>query len=128
MMHYLAIGTGGMIGALLRFWLGLALEPAGGSFPLGTLTANWIGCLALGWFNTRFSRLPLPSAIRTGIGTGLIASFTTFSTFSVETHRLIQSDQPGAALYLLSSLWGGLFLLWIGNRIGNTEKGEKAPC
>ena len=65
-MQVLAVGLGGMAGALLRYGLGLALAPPVGSFPVETLTANWIGCLALGWFHSRFSGAPLSQAVRGG--------------------------------------------------------------
>ncbi|GGA40192.1 hypothetical protein GCM10007416_11460 [Kroppenstedtia guangzhouensis] len=122
-MQVLAVGLGGMAGALLRYGLGLALAPPVGGFPVGTLTANWIGCLALGWFHSRFSGAPLSPAVRGGIATGLIGSFTTFSTFSVETHQLLQSGQMGTAcLYLLASLWGGIFLLRTGVRLARGKE------
>ncbi|MFD1426532.1 CrcB protein [Kroppenstedtia sanguinis] len=125
-MQILAVGIGGVLGALLRYGLGLALASPEGSFPVGTLTANWIGCLALGWFHSRFSKIFLSPALRGGITTGLIGSFTTFSTFSMETQQLLQSGQIGTAcLYLLASLWGGLFLLYIGVRLAK-RKGRRA--
>ncbi|OYD09889.1 fluoride efflux transporter CrcB [Paludifilum halophilum] len=124
-MNYLAVGVAGMVGALLRYAIGLLFLPDRPvhevTFPFGTWIANGIGCFALGWFQTRvFSGLS--SVWRTAIGTGLIGSFTTFSTFSVETVQLLQSGNPEmAAIYLLLSLWGGLFLAWAGGRIGRIQ-------
>lgn len=49
-MHYLLIGLGGFIGAILRYWIGGMLQPVSphASFPLGTLVVNALGCFAIG--------------------------------------------------------------------------------
>ncbi|WP_018131918.1 fluoride efflux transporter CrcB [Effusibacillus pohliae] len=119
-MLYLAVGTGGILGALLRYYLGVSVHAWWAlPFPLATLVTNFIGCFVLGWFTTRVARLGwFPAWIRLGFGTGVVGSFTTFSTFSVETFELIRQGLWGTALlYVLLSLWGGLFLAWAGCRI-----------
>ncbi|MBA4601100.1 fluoride efflux transporter CrcB [Thermoactinomyces mirandus] len=130
-MIYWVIGIAGMIGALLRYVVGI-LFPAGWfwGFPLGTLFVNWIGCFLLSWLMIWSVQVfPLPSWLRTGLGTGLVGSFTTFSTFSVEAVRMIYSGLwRMALLYVFLSLWGGLFFAWIGSRLStggkNIEPGE----
>lgn len=122
-MVYLAVGLAGAIGAVFRYWLGEAVHGWWSHpFPFGTLIINYIGCIALGWFTAVMSRKPaFPSWLRTGIATGLIGSFTTFSTFSVETLTLLQNGQwMLALLYVLLSLWGGLLLAWWGLREADT--------
>jgi CrcB protein len=122
-MVYLAIGLAGALGAVLRYWLGEAVSGWWtNSFPIATLVINYLGCIALGWFTGRVSKLPsFPPWLRTGIATGLIGSFTTFSTFSVETLNLLQNGQwMLALLYVLLSLWGGLVLAWWGIRKADT--------
>lgn len=77
------IGTGGFLGAVSRYAVALAL-PAG--FPWGTLVANVLGSFALGLllYERRFADA-LATETRVAVGTGFLASFTTYSTFAVET-------------------------------------------
>ncbi|MBA2875573.1 fluoride efflux transporter CrcB [Thermaerobacillus caldiproteolyticus] len=121
-MVYVVVGIAGILGALSRYYLGLFIDTWWHHiFPLATLSINLIGCFLLSWLTMYVSRLNiLHPYLVTGIGTGFIGSFTTFSTFSVETVRLIQHAQWSMALlYVLSSLWGGLFMSWLGFQIGN---------
>ena len=113
-VNYLLVGAAGMIGALLRYGLGLAVpaDVSSGAFPAGTFIANMIGSFVLGWFTTHISAMRrLHPHLLTAIGTGLIGSFTTFSTFSVETVRLLKNGFTGMALfYACISLIGGLLM------------------
>lgn len=123
-MVYAVIGLAGMVGALLRYYLGLSVHWNWDMiFPLGTLITNYIGSFALGWFTTWVSTSALGHPlIRAGIGTGLIGSFTTFSTFSVETMKLLQAGYWATALaYVLLSVWGGLTLAWLGYRLAQAN-------
>jgi CrcB protein len=123
-----------MVGALLRYSLGLLVHGWWvGAFPLGTLLINFVGSFALGWLTAWVNRVGnVPAWVKPGIGTGLIGSFTTFSTFSVETVNLMQQQLWGdAALYVGLSLMGGLFLAWAGLYIGaiprSSRMGEANP-
>jgi fluoride exporter len=116
-MIYFIVGFAGILGALFRYDLGLYIHSWWSkSFPLETLIINYLGCFILGWFTPwAKSRKNIPSWIRVGFGTGFIGSFTTFSTFSVETMELLQKGLWGTAiLYVLLSLWGGLLMAWCG--------------
>ncbi len=126
-MIYWIIGMAGMIGALLRYvaeWL----FPAGlyWGFPFGTLLVNFLGCFLLSWFTVWSVQVfPLPSWFRTGFGTGLIGSFTTFSAFSAEVVNMIHIGLWQMALvYIFLSLWGGLFLAWYGSLLAVKQKKE----
>lgn len=128
-MIYVLVGIAGIAGALLRYLLGLYFS---GwwilDFPMATFLTNMAGSFALGWITNYLPRLKFlhPYAL-TAIGTGLIGSFTTFSTFSVETVRLMMNNKWGIAIiYILSSLWGGLLFSWLGYRLGlKRDNGEK---
>ncbi|MBA4543279.1 MULTISPECIES: fluoride efflux transporter CrcB [Thermoactinomyces] len=130
-MVYLAIGATGMLGALLRYWLGIWIPTAWiWGFPLGTLFINLAGSFLLSVFSVWFTRFPkMPSWLKTGITTGFIGSFTTFSTFNVELLTFMQHHAWIMALsYLWLSLVGGLFFSWSGWRIGkNLAEREKEP-
>jgi CrcB protein len=117
----LFVGLGGIIGALLRYYLGIwSLEWTHTLFPTGTFTANMLGSFVLGWLTTRIIQNKVVHPyLATALGTGIIGSFTTFSTFSVETVQLIQTGHwQIALLYVLLSLFIGLFMSWAGYNIG----------
>ena len=112
----LAVGVIGGLGALARFTVdGVVAGRAGRSFPFGTLAVNLIGAVILG----ALAGAALdPDAYRVA-GTGLIGSFTTFSTWMLETHRLGEDDQPrGGLANLLVSLTLGIAAVWIGRELG----------
>ncbi|KAA9399773.1 fluoride efflux transporter CrcB [Haloarcula sp. CBA1130] len=76
------VGAGGAIGALARHYLTGAVKRE--TFPLGTLTVNAIGSFVLGLLT--FAGVTGDAALLLGVGA--CGSFTTFSSFSVETVRL----------------------------------------
>ncbi|MBS4171843.1 fluoride efflux transporter CrcB [Bacillus sp. FJAT-49736] len=120
-MVYLFVGIAGIIGALLRYYFGVAVHSWWHSaFPLSTLLPNIIGCFVLGWITTYLSKIDkIPSNLITAFGTGLIGSFTTFSTFSVEAVQLLEDSRWYLAItYILISIWGGLLMAWGGFRFG----------
>ncbi|WP_160725972.1 fluoride efflux transporter CrcB [Bacillus sp. USDA818B3_A] len=123
-MNFLLVGLAGIIGALLRYFLGVYFGQRWfHDFPLATFITNIIGCFLLGWFTNLLPRFKfLQPQFITAVNTGLIGSFTTFSTFSVETVQLIIAAKWGTAiLYVLLSLWGGLLFAWLGYRSGLKE-------
>jgi CrcB protein len=117
-MLYLALSLGGALGALTRYLLYQSMAHWETSFPYPTLLINYLGCLVLGFFFTwTLDYLTLHPAIRTGVGTGFVGAFTTFSTFSVENIRLLEQGQLLLSLlYLLASLLGGVLLAGVGIR------------
>jgi CrcB protein len=85
---------GGFGGAVARFYTTMCLRPTAGSFPLGTLTVNVLGSLALGFLATYFAqRQPDATHARLLLTVGFMGSFTTFSTFSHESVRLWQDGR-----------------------------------
>ncbi|MED1204694.1 fluoride efflux transporter CrcB [Heyndrickxia acidicola] len=126
-MAYIIVGISAIIGALLRYWIGLAVgQWQHPNFPVATLMINLIGSFALAWLTTFvFKRNLIHSHLAAGLGTGLIGAFTTFSTFSVETVNLIHASRWGAAiLYVMLSLWGGLAMSYLGFRLGSRIYGK----
>jgi fluoride exporter len=119
-----------MLGSLLRYWVSLGTSDFfNNGFPFGTLIANYAGSLFLGWFTARIiARRRLNTVLAATIGTGLTGSFTTFSTFSIETLVMIENRSIGMAiLYVLSSAVGGLTLAAAGYKFGSglaREAGE----
>ncbi|WP_338447833.1 fluoride efflux transporter CrcB [Niallia oryzisoli] len=124
-MNVLFVMVGGFLGSIARFSLGEWIQ-YGNGFPFGTLSINLIGCFILGWFLTYASRTEkVKLEISLLIGTGFIGSFTTFSTFSVETLQLFQNGFVGQAfLYILGSIVLGILLAYLGYRMALSRKDE----
>ncbi len=120
-MIYLFVGLFGMLGSISRYELGVIAGNwlSFGSFPFGTLLCNLLGCFLLSsFFVWSAKRTRMPAYVRTGIGTGFIGAFTTFSTFSAETVLLLNNHQLQMALsYVFISIIGGLFMSWLGYRL-----------
>jgi CrcB protein len=83
----LLIAVGGFAGAILRHLLAVTLPTA--TLPWGTLAANVLGAFALGvlLYEARLTGMLSPET-RLVVGTGFLSSFTTYSTFAVETAGL----------------------------------------
>ena len=121
-MLYVYVGLAGALGALLRYEIGVGVHNVyGGSFPFETLAVNLIGSFVLGWLTHFLFRTGrLSPMVVTAIGTGFIGSFTTFSTFSVETIVMIEArNLVGAMVYVTLSVVLGLLSSWLGYRLGN---------
>jgi CrcB protein len=106
-----AISIGGFLGANARFAVGMwAAERWGSAFPWGTLLINVTGSFVLGFYLTLVTeRFTGRSATRLFVATGFLGAFTTFSTFSYETVRLLESGTATVALeYVALSLMFGL--------------------
>lgn len=127
-MLYVAVGLAGIMGAILRYGMGV-LFPAVDvwGFPLGTFLVNEVGCFVLGWFMTWSStREMIPRWVSVSFATGFIGSLTTFSTFSVEMVQMIQAGAWFLALiYGLSSVWGGVLLVWLGCELASKMDKQK---
>lgn len=99
MVKVLYIGIFGGLGCVARYLVsGWALHLAGRGFPYGTLAVNLIGSLLLGLVMEGSLRSTLLSAeLRFAITVGFLGGFTTFSTFSYETVRLLEEGSLAAA-------------------------------
>lgn len=83
------IGTGGFIGANVRYFMTLVinrlLEPRFGVFPFGTMFVNVTGSLLLAMFSVWVSgKMGLSPNVKLLVGTGFFGAYTTFSTFANE--------------------------------------------
>lgn len=102
----LLVSLGSIAGGLARFYLtGFFLKKFGPSFPLGTLTANILGCFLIGIFLTLGEhQIPLGAEGKLLLMTGFCGAFTTFSTFMLETNDLMGEGMIKAFLYAALSL------------------------
>lgn len=112
----IGIGLLGGVGAIARFALdGTVSDLVGRDFPFGTLVVNLSGAFILGLV---FGASIGSNAYRL-IGTGLIGAFTTFSTWTFESHRLGEDGQLRAGIAnLVVSLALGLAVAWAGKVVG----------
>jgi len=92
-VRWLAIFVGGGFGALLRYELGGFIQrSADAFFPWGTLFVNASGCLTIGFLATLLEeRSLLGPTWRLFLLVGVLGGYTTFSSFGLETWRLVES-------------------------------------
>ena len=113
------VGAGAFVGAVCRYLLAAWLPDTAGwlpvTLPWGTLAANALGAFALGALTAR-DRSP---AVPLAAGTGFCSSFSTYSTFAVETVGLGGTD---AALYVVVTYGVGLLAVVLGRRAGRYER------
>lgn len=120
MQQVLAIAAGGALGAVLRFWMQTGAQGLfGRDFPYGTLAVNVLGSFGLGFLAIWLvAHWQASDELRLALTVGLLGSFTTFSTFSMETLTLIQQGaavRAGLNIGLnvtlcLAAAWLGLLL------------------
>lgn len=116
LLGFVAVGAGAAVGAWLRWWFGILLNPVFPTLPLGTLAANLLGGflmgLALGFLSHFESLAP---EVRLLVTTGFLGGLTTFSTFSAETVTLILHEQFGwAAVIILVHVAGSVLMTLAG--------------
>ena len=107
--------AGGVIGALGRYGVGVAWPTPVGAFPKATLAINVLGCAAIGVLMVLITEVwAAHRLVRPFLGTGVLGGFTTFSTYAVDTERLVG---VGAArtglLYLAITPVAALVAVWI---------------
>jgi CrcB protein len=113
---WLGVGVLGGVAAIARFLVdGAVASRAGGVFPAGTLAVNLSGALLLGLV----TGLALTGDALLLAGTAVLGSYTTFSTWLFETHRLAEDDQRLATVAnVVGSLLLGLAATAAGRWIG----------
>ena len=106
----------GGVGAVLRFAVDRAVASRlSGPFPFGTLAVNLSGATLLGFFGG----LALSPSMALLAGTAFVGSYTTFSTWMLETQRLSEERQlRPAILNIVVSVAFGLLAAWLGQQIG----------
>ena len=113
----LAIAAGGAVGAVMRWALAGAVQRlAGGAFPWGTFAVNALGSFLIGFlFVYMVERSAASELWRLALTVGMLGALTTFSTYSLESMRLLQS---GAIAMAMANVLGQIFvcmsLTWLG--------------
>uniref|UniRef100_A0A832H5H3 Fluoride-specific ion channel FluC n=1 Tax=Oscillatoriales cyanobacterium SpSt-402 TaxID=2282168 RepID=A0A832H5H3_9CYAN len=105
----IGISLGAVIGALCRYYCDIWITQfLGTTFPYSTMVINLTGCFVMGFFAT-FSLIPVITIhpdLRLMVTTGFLGSYTTFSSYELDTAKLITRSLENDLVY-----WGGTALL-----------------
>jgi CrcB protein len=120
LMTWMLVGAAGAIGVLLRFAFGERLaRVANGPFPWQTFAVNGLGCLAIGLIAGALERgAAISPQVRVAIMVGFLGGFTTFSSYALESVRLMQAAHwPEAMGYVLLSNGCGILAVFLGHQV-----------
>jgi len=114
------VGAGGFLGAITRYLLSLWVDARMETpFPVATLLINVTGSFILGTLSGVLEFSTLPAEIRLTLGVGFVGAYTTFSTFTYETLRLVEAGNAGLAFaYVAASIVVGLAAAMLGLALG----------
>jgi fluoride exporter len=119
MIHILYIGIGGFLGTICRYLISRFLNNMLPSFPLGTLAVNVFGSFLLGFviYSTLFGK-NIPAEMRDLLVIGFIGAFTTMSTFSYESFRLLElSEIMYSILNIILNVALSLIAVYLGKEL-----------
>jgi CrcB protein len=107
----IAIALGAIVGALSRYYLGLGIARVlGTQIPYGTLVINVTGCFAMGFLATLSLEqvISIHPDVRLLLLTGLLGSYTTFSTYELDSAKLLEqrSLEPDLFYWMGSTILG----------------------
>jgi CrcB protein len=119
MLEYILVMVGGALGTGARFWVsGFVAERGGELFPWGTLVVNITGSFAVGFlaaFMDPQGFFLMSPRLRQFLMIGVCGSYTTFSSFSLQTLDLVRDgDWFKAGLNTLLSVVCCLAAVWLG--------------
>ncbi len=118
MVHQItAVAIGGAAGAVMRWLMAGAVQRwTGTAFPWGTFAVNALGSFLLGFlFVWLIERSTASELVRLALTVGMLGAFTTFSTYSLESIRLLQEGALGmAAANIMGQVMVCLVLTWLG--------------
>lgn len=117
MTTVVGIAVAGSLGALARYGLeGVVSRQAPGAFPWGTFVVNVSGSFLLGFvFVLMIERISVDPWLRSSLTIGFLGAYTTFSTLSLETYRLLEDGARALAFAnAVGSLAAGLVAVYLG--------------
>lgn len=119
---YIAVALGSVVGGVARYLASVLFASLfGSSFPWSTLFVNVTGSFIIGFYSALTSpdgRFIASTRQRQFVMIGICGGYTTFSSFSLETLRLVQSGEVQTAfLNVLVSIIGWMTAVWIGHAL-----------
>jgi fluoride exporter len=122
MTTVLWIGFAGFFGAIARYGVAGLVSRVDESFPWGTFVVNVSGCFLLGLLVAMFAhRFVAHPDVRIALTVGFLGSYTTFSTFALETFGFGETNAPGHALLNVgASVIAGVLAVWAGTALGRS--------
>jgi CrcB protein len=117
----LYVGIGGFLGAIARYLIdGWVTARAGATFPWGTLAVNLSGSFVLGvLFALAVERGVVSVDVRAPVLIGFIGAYTTFSTLTLESWRLVENGSYALGLAnLIGSMVLGIVAVVVGLLLG----------
>ena len=119
MAAYLWIAVGSALGGMARYWCsGIAARLIGETFPWGTIIVNIVGSFIIGFFATLTGpdgRIFADTLTRQFVMIGFCGGYTTFSSFSLQTHALVQDGEwLLASANIALSVIACLLAVWAG--------------
>ncbi len=116
------VAVGGALGALARYGIDEWVGRRSGAFPWGIFVVNISGAFLVGMFVVVMEpRFGDATWVRTAVLTGFLGAYTTFSTLSLDTYRLLDEGHIATALAnSVGSLALGLVAVWFGLTVGRT--------
>ncbi len=116
----LFVFLGGGLGSIMRYTIGQILAGYSEKFPYGTLIANVLSCILLGYLIAISVRQNLSPEMKLFLMVGICGGFSTFSTFSAESYQLFNTASPFLALvYMGLSFTICLIAIYTGMRLGS---------
>lgn len=120
-MNFIYVFLGGGLGAMTRYSISKILPTVEGGFPNATFIANVVSCIVLGLLMGTLMQKELSTKTQLILMTGFCGGFSTFSTFSAETFKLLEQGQFALALgYILSSIAICLVCIFIGMKLAES--------
>ena len=119
MINCLIVGSGGFLGTVLRYLIGLIPLREGTVFPFKTFAINIFGAFLIGIVAALAAReCPMNEKLVLFLKAGVCGGFTTFSSLSHDMLTLLQTRQWMIfVLYAALTFIGGLLLVWAGRGI-----------
>jgi fluoride exporter len=110
------VALGGALGTLGRYVVAGRVDERLGATPLGIFIVNISGAFMIGFFLTLAEgRFLISPDVRRFVATGILGGYTTFSTLSFETMKLLETGAYARGLANgLGSIVAGLAAVWVG--------------